>query len=720
MPGGRTTMRTMPGMVCAATVALLLLGGTPFAQDTQVTPPSPPVVEAPPSATPGDATSASEPPAAGTPAVETVAPTPPVPATPADAVGGWIAAVDASPDWKASGFVTTEVSGNVVIAGLSIAAERGDIGIAFDKTTLGGLAVDPNGGFSATSVKLDSGTVQYGFATFGLTRAEIAGVKVPALEAVAFDPAKPFTSLLKAYAALTRISVSGGSVATLTVIEKMQGITSRVAYENLRIGALAAGRLASLDAGPLTMISPAPEALAEITIARAEMRDIDLNALLHVYDPGAYAGGRGDMIWRNAFGQAAYRGLVMNLPGARLTIAEVGIQKFSVRQPPQSFASWLDAAGGEASAGVPPSDAELAALIATFGVGRLSVNDLKVEATGIDALSLKSFSLAGLSSDALAEFSIEGFRGGVEGALSVDLGRFALGGMKLPGADAIVAAVRTAGRGGNVDFSGLAPTFAFAEIAGVKVEMPELPRIAVDSFRADLGAYVGAIPTTVAIRFAGLDLPTRLLPIRVLAGMLASFGNDRVLADGGAKVAWNEATRDVVLDDLSLDMENIGTVAGSARLTGLTRDALVESGSLLAALPGIVFTGGTFTFTDKSLIERGLASRAAAMKVDPAKLRTQLATAVPFMLGFLGNADFQKQVGPVLKAFMLSPGTITATLAPPSPVPVPKIAETLRTEPQTLPAVLGVSVKGDRPANDKPVPPSLDPAPAAKEPTPAD
>jgi hypothetical protein len=683
------------------TAAQVLAGAGAAAQDIPVAPTTPPAVESP---------------AAGAPAVA-----PAMPATPADAVRAWIAAVDASPEWKAATTsVTTDTSGNVVIAGLAIGAERGDIAIGFDKTTLAGLAIGVDGGFSARSVTVDSGTVQYGFATFGLTLVEVSGLKVPSLDAVAFDPARPFTSLLKAYAALTRVTLSGGRIATLTIIEKMQGITSRVAYENLRIGGLDAGKLTSLEAGPLSMISPAPETLAEIKIDRAEMRDIDLNAFLHVYDPNAYAGGKGDMIWRNAFGHAAYRGFVMNLPGARLSIADVDIQRFSVRQPPHSFAAWLDSSAGAASTGLPPSDAELAALIATFGVGRLSVSDLKVEATGIDTLSLKSFSLAGLSSDALAEFSIEGFHGGVEGALSVDLGRFAVGGMTLPGAEPMVAAVRTAERGGDVDFSSLAPTLAFVEIAGVKVEMPELPRVAIDSLRADLGGYVGAVPTKLGVKFAGLDVPTRLFPIRVLAGMLASFGNDRVVADGGANLAWNEATRDVTLDGLSLDMKDIGTVAGSARLTGLTRDALLESGSLLAALPGIVFTGGTFTFTDKSLIERGLASRAAAMKVDPVKLRTQLATAVPFMLGFLGNADFQKQVGPILKAFMLSPGTITATLAPPSPVPVPKIAETLRTEPQTLPTVLGVSVKGDQPANDKPVRPSLDPAPPAKEPTPAD
>jgi hypothetical protein len=634
----------------------------------------------------------------------------------ASALTAWIVGIDASPDWNA-GFLTLTTAADTntaVISGLSFRAEQGGLIVTLDKVTITGYAVDPAGRFSATSVKVDGGTAEFGSIKVGLTDLDLTGIVIPALNDLTYDPSKPFTSQLKAIAAVSKMTLTHGSVGTLSLIQQFEGISSRTAYENLTIDGLSGGKIGAVQAGPLTMQAPATEGLAGIRIKSAETRDIDLSAFLHVYDPAAYAGGAGDLAWRQAIGHAGYQDFVMEIPGIRISVGEVGFDKFSLRQPKASFTDYLDRRMTRPetdSIGHDPGDeAALASLISAFGVGRFSVDHLAIEAIGIDKLGFAGFHIAGLSSDAIAELGIDGFEAGIEGAGTVKVGHFALSDAKLPGAEALIGAVRTAESGGNVDVSALAPTFGHVEAADLFLDAPDFPQVALGRLRADFGSYVGRVPTTVTTEVSGIDIPTRLLPNRMVAGLLATFGYDRVTADAGFKLGWSEGSETATVDNLRFAMKGMGTLTGSAVLSGLSRQMLDESGSILAALPAAMLAGGTFTFKDESLVEKGLAYRAKAAKADPEKLRKQLATALPFMLGFLGNPDFQKQVGPVLKAFLLAPGTITAKLAPPAPVALSEISGLVRSAPETLPDRLGVAITGV---------PATPPSPEASKPEPA-
>ena len=93
------------------------------------------------------------------------------------------------------------------------------------------------------------------------------------------------------------------------------------------------------------MQSPSPDGLVNMTVASVEASDLDLGAMFHVYDPSQYApDGTGDMIWRTILGHAAYRGVEMELPGAKFTVGDFSMDGFKVRQPKHSFAPLIDAA----------------------------------------------------------------------------------------------------------------------------------------------------------------------------------------------------------------------------------------------------------------------------------------------------------------------------------------------------------------------------------------
>ena len=76
--------------------------------------------------------------------------------------------------------------------------------------------------------------------------------------ALIWDPQRPFTSFVKAYAPLGRMAMTNGRIGSLGLIENNAGVSSRVVYEQFRIDRWADGKIAAVTAGPLSMESPSP------------------------------------------------------------------------------------------------------------------------------------------------------------------------------------------------------------------------------------------------------------------------------------------------------------------------------------------------------------------------------------------------------------------------------------------------------------------------------
>ena len=193
--------------------------------------------------------------------------------------------------------------------------------------------------------------------------------------------------------------------------------------------------------------------------------------------PTQYAGGVGDLAWREAVGRASYRDFLMELPGIKISVAGIGLEKLSLRQPKSSFADYLDRrmtrpASASGAQRDPRDDAGLASMISAFGLGRFSIDKFKVEAEGIDKFGFDGFHVAGLSSDAIAEVGLDGFAAGIKGQGDVDLGDFARRQDRAPGAEPLIAALRGLDDDEDVDFSALAPTVGRVEISALRSTLP--------------------------------------------------------------------------------------------------------------------------------------------------------------------------------------------------------------------------------------------------------
>ncbi len=624
-----------------------------------------------------------------------------------------VANIDASPDWSATykSLAYNQATDTATLSGLAIAAEGGPVKTDVNTITVAGYAPAADGGFAAKELTVEGLTLDAGPVKIAVDDVALDNLSIPAIPTVTYDRAHPFTSMMRIYSSALKLKLGSGRIGSLAVIEQIAGITSRVSYEHFKIDGMENGKIASVRAGPLKMESPSPEGLVTMTVGSVESSNIDYGAFLHVYNPDEYANGVGDMVWHTALGVGAYHDIAMQVPGAEVAIRGITIEDFKLRQPQQNFTELFDTMiAGMGTAGNPPEGPSdemkammlrtVSSMVSAFGVGRVGLDGLSVKATGIDTFTLDGIHVADLSSDGLGEFSLDGLNGAVEGQGAIKIGRLAFGGLTFPSLASLMA---MSGRGPSEDTDPLAflPKLGFAELTGVDVATPDVDHFKLEKFRLDLGKYIGPIPTAVSAEVDGFNMPVALMkePSRQT---LTRLGYDRIAADYRVKYGWDEAKSLLSIDDLYFGIRNMGSIAASARIGGLTRDA-IDHPTDPAGIGNLSLIDARIAFTDASIVGKGLGLLAERMKVPPEKFREQFAAALPFLisispindptiLAIIKQSGLLAKIGPAVKTFVAGPGTLTISLAPPTPVGIGQIAEAASNAPQTLPDLLNLTL----------------------------
>ncbi|MEJ0012557.1 MAG: hypothetical protein WDM94_08010 [Bauldia sp.] len=647
-----------------------------------------------------------------------------------DALVAWIDGIDASPDWRASyGSLTTDpVTGRATLSGLSIAAEKPGFALTATRVTVDGYTPTNDGTFAAREIDIDGGQLDAGVYSIRLDHAAIEAPALPIATGFVWDDAQPFASAVRAFAPLLHASANGVTAGTVNVVETIGTVATWSTYGGVKLEGLRDGKIAALSAQSLRTDSPGvdpagpPAAippLVSMTATGAETRNIDLDAMFAVYDPARYAGGVGDGVWRTAVGSTAYRDVALDIGNKSIavTIAGVALNTFSMRQPkgkpPPDFGA------------VPPaSDASPLSLIvdrlagiAPFGVGSLTLSDLDIALSKSDKLHLGKLTLVQASIDAIGAFSIEDAESGLSGQGTVKIGKLAFGGLTVPPLATISAAMTAMQNGTNIDYSALVPPIGYVELGGIDVSgVPALPPVQLGRFRADVGNYIDHVPTSVSASLAGADVPASLIPDARAQQLLARYGYDRVVIDGGGKLDW-AANGDVTVRDFSLGMKGVGTVSGEADLAAPPPTDMQHMAAVAKAPETVSLKGGTVSFKDDSLVDKAITTQATTLHLDPVKFREQFAKGLPFMLMLLGNKDMQAQLSGVLQTFIRTPGTITARAAPDQPMTIAALVEAAKTAPFSLFDLLNVSVSGV--AGPAPAAPTTPPPAPVSVPAPA-
>lgn len=649
------------------------------------------------------------------------------------AIRAWVAAIDATPDWSATygALVYDPASDTALLSDLAVRAEpaAAAAGTAVTLATLSvaGYVEGPDG-FKVRSVAADGGVVEAGFMKFRLADIGFEDLSVPAFVGVAFDEQKPFSSIMAAYKVALGIGLREGRIGSVQLDQTHQDVTSRIVYENLRIEGFADGKVARLAAGPVRMESPTPDGLINMTIAKIESRETDLGAFVHVYDPESYVGGAGDMVWRDGMAYAVYEDIVMDVPGARLNIGGIVVENFRLRQPPVSFVDFFDQV--IAHPNMPDALAErlamraLPAMFSAFSVGRFAILDTSVKAMGIDHLAIRDFHVNDFSIDGLGEFGIEGIAGVVQGQGAIELDRFAFGGIAFGGYDALTGLLAASAASAPPDVSDLLPRLGFVELLGLDLQTPDIPRLSLERFRVDAGRYVGAIPTSAKLELRGLSIPVSAITEPDAREMLRRLGYDRIVSAFGFEAEYDDAAERITIENLHYAIDDMGAFSMSVGLGGLPFAALRDAKLLDAIGRQLRLEGARFTFTDDSIVGKGLDLLAGYMNAPVGMFRDQFADAMPFLLSIavqndpklmaiVNKSGLFKQLTPVVRDFVANPGSsITLSLAPPTPITLQAIADAVENTPERVVELLGLTISGEKgtpPTPTEPAPPSTEP-----------
>lgn len=653
------------------------------------------------------------------------------------AIRGWIAALDATPEWAASfgGLAYDPASDTALVTDLVIRAEATDgvasrIGGAFSLGTLAvtGYVEGPDS-YSVRSITADNGLVEAGFMTIRLSDIAFDDFSAPYGLSFAYDESRPFSSMMKSYAEVLGIDLARARIGTVTLDQTHEGVTSRVVYRDFDIEGMADGKIARFDTGAVSMDSPTPDGLVKMTMSSIESRDTDLAAFVHVYDPDAYVNGVGDMVWRNALAYAAYNDIVMQVPGASINIGNVVVEDFKLRQPPESFVGFFD--DMIARPNMPDALAErmamraLPSMFASFSVGRFAILDTSVEAMGIDHLVVRDFHMNDFSIDGLGEFGIEGIEAVVQGQGAVELSRFAFGGITFGGYEALREIIDASMATPAPDVSNLAPQLGFVELTGLELQTPDIPRLSLERFRTDLADYVGLIPTRASAVLTGLSLPVSSITDPSARDMFRRLGYERIVSAFGFEADYDQASERITLSDLHYAIEEIGAFSVSGALTGMPLAALTDDALLERIAPQLVLERAKFTFKDDSIVGKGLDLLAGYMNAPVGMFRDQFADAMPFLLSIavqndpklmaiVNQSGLFKQLTPVVRDFVANPGSsIIVSLAPPEPVALEAIGFAVENTPNRVVEMLGLTISGEKgslPSSPPPAEPEAPPS----------
>lgn len=249
----------------------------------------------------------------------------------------------------------------------------------------------------------------------------------------------------------------------------------------------------------------------------------------------------------------------------------------------------------------------------------------------------------------------------------------------------------------NAKFKG---RFDSATATDIKAESNGQPPVTIASISAETSDFVGDVPRNATVAVEGMDIDVANSPDDPTGGQLKALGYDRVTVNLFGGGTWDDAAGSMSLDELTVDIDNVGSLTLTGTFGGFTPEVIAElqkpepSPDLMQK---ITVEDASVSFTDNSVTGKVLDMQAGQMGTDRAAFVEQITAALPLMLSAVGNPGFQEKLATAATAFLKDPKNISITASPASPVDLMTLMMTGQTEPQKLPDILGAEVTANEP-----------------------
>lgn len=242
-------------------------------------------------------------------------------------------------------------------------------------------------------------------------------------------------------------------------------------------------------------------------------------------------------------------------------------------------------------------------------------------------------------------------------------------------------------------------------------EAGEVFRMASASFEAS--PYSPGKPLKYTIQINGIEADMSKLPDARTRDMIAALGYAQLRGSVSGSGSWNPNGGRSVMNDLVYKVEDAAQLSVSMDISGITpqfiaamqdlneRQAAGDTSSQLSGLAymglmqQLVFNRLKIRFEDASLTNKVLDFMAEQRGATRADMISQAKGILPAMLMQLRNPVFATRVAEAVGAYLDDPKSLTIAAEPAKPVAAPMLMATGMAAPQSLPEILGVTVKAN-------------------------
>jgi hypothetical protein len=556
----------------------------------------------------------------------------------------------------------------------AIRTDRGLLGVAVAQvpTIQQGLGRALQGIGAGETVTLDDVTLDLGFATYRMPKVEFSGSSLARAELMSLFDKNASEPLA---ARVGRLSAKEIRVPELVVEQTFANQRQTTRYRNIVVAEVAKGRIASATSESGTMEMKGGKSPGSGTMGRLTVTDVDAAEAARIYAEKAAA----PAAMKKLYGGFTLENLaIVPDDGPRFTIARIAGKDFAAR-PTRS--SWMETM--KAFESVENLDkASPAEQSRVFGAVADVFDSMEiglVEATGIEIVPPKdkekgSGRIARIAySNAAgkpADMRLERFEIATEqGKAKIDL--IAFTGFSLTGTfkglrdleqkplkDIDMASLRQ-----------LIPTIGTIRISGVDFDVPdekkgptlENIKFSVKDVEVTADQPLNGIPTNLRV---GVDAFRFVIPPNTTEdGLkeLAAMGYKELDLSWLTAAAWNAATNELQLREVSVRGGNMGSASLRGTIGGVTKEVFSPDNAIaLVSLLGATVRSADLRIENGGLVEKLLAKEAAKQKKSPDDLRKEFgmmaAVGIPALLGNSGQA---KAIGQAVARFVAKPGKLS-------------------------------------------------------------
>ncbi|MEP2705683.1 MAG: hypothetical protein ABJQ71_04320 [Roseibium sp.] len=233
------------------------------------------------------------------------------------------------------------------------------------------------------------------------------------------------------------------------------------------------------------------------------------------------------------------------------------------------------------------------------------------------------------------------------------------------------------------------------EIEGLDVNVPDTGRTQIGKAELTISSSVPPIPTNIYIKNDDILIPVSSIEDQDIQALLKAFGLTDVVWSDETRFTWDEATKDLRLERLKLNIDGLGTAEASAHFANVPREFFDDpAGQGQMALITAQFVDAQISFIDDGLTDKGLAHMAEDQDIPESVFREVLVAQAVEATAQIRNAAFTEMVRNAVSDFLNKPGKISFAMKPANPVPLAQILGSLAA-PQSLPDLLNVNVTAE-------------------------